>query len=164
MNSKTDILRQLHSQISVTGHIIGVAAGSGMTTKYSVKGGADFILALSAGRFRQSGRPSLASYLSYANSNEIVSDFATRELLSLIDEAPILFGLHATDPTIDLESYIAEIRMQGLAGIANFPTVGLIDGDFSPRPRGGRHSLRPRSRGHSHRARARTPHTRLRLR
>lgn len=130
MTTKTDILRQFHSQISVTGHIIGVAAGSGMTTKYSVKGGADFILALSAGRFRQAGRPSLASYLSYANSNELVSDFATRELLSLIDEAPILFGLHATDPTIDLESYIAEIRMQGLAGIANFPTVGLIDGDF----------------------------------
>lgn len=129
-NTRADIVHKLQMEIKINGHIIGVAAGSGMTTRYSVKGGADFILALSAGRFRQTGRPSMASYLAYTNSNDTVMDFATRELLTLMESTPILFGINATDPMIELPEYIEEIRGSGLSGLVNFPTVGLIDGRF----------------------------------
>lgn len=129
-NTRNDIVNRLQMEIEINGHIIGVAAGSGMTTRYSVKGGADFILALSAGKFRQTGRPSMASYLAYANSNDMVMDFATRELLTLMESTPILFGINATDPMIELPEYIEEIRKSGLSGLVNFPTVGLIDGRF----------------------------------
>ena len=130
MLDRDGILRMLRAQININGHIIGVAAGSGMTAKYTVMGGADFILALSAGKFRQMGRSSLASFLCYSNSNEIVMDFATRELLPIIQQTPVLFGLNANDPTIHLYEYIAEIKRKGFAGINNFPSVGLIDGKF----------------------------------
>jgi predicted TIM-barrel enzyme/AraC-like DNA-binding protein len=93
-------------------------------------GGADFILALSAGRFRQMGRSSLASYLPYANSNDVVMKFASRELLPIMQEIPIIFGVNASDPSIDLFEYIADIKEKGFAGVNNFPTVGLIDGNF----------------------------------
>lgn len=49
------IRTKLQTQIQANGHIIGVAAGAGITAKYAVKGGADFILALNSGRFRQMG-------------------------------------------------------------------------------------------------------------
>ncbi|MFP3919738.1 phosphoenolpyruvate hydrolase family protein [Lysinibacillus telephonicus] len=130
INDRSQIVKTLNAQIHTNGHILGVAAGSGMTTKYSVKGGADIILALSAGWYRQKGRSSLSSYLSYGNSNHIVFDFATRELMPLLMNKPIIFGLHASDPTIVLEDYIANIKSAGFAGVNNFPTVGLINGQF----------------------------------
>ena len=124
------ILKKLMAQIHINGHIIAVASGSGMSAKYCTRGGADLILALSAGRFRQSGRASLASYLCFGNSNDIVEDFAARELIPLIRDVPVLFGLNASDPNVDLEEYILKIQNMGFAGIVNFPTVGLIDGQF----------------------------------
>lgn len=129
-NSRRKIFKKLMAQIHINGHIIAVASGSGMSAKYCTRGGADLILALSAGRFRQTGRASLASFLCFGNSNQIVTDFAARELIPLIQEVPILFGLNASDPTIDLEEYIRNIQNLGFSGIVNFPTVGLIDGQF----------------------------------
>ena len=129
-NNRRKILKKLMAQIHINEHIIAVASGSGMSAKYCTQGGADLILALSAGRFRQTGRASLASYLCFGNSNAIVRDFAARELIPLIQDTPILFGLNASDPNIDLEEYVRNIQNMGFAGIVNFPTVGLIDGQF----------------------------------
>jgi Predicted TIM-barrel enzyme, possibly a dioxygenase len=124
------ILKMLRAQININGHIVGVAAGGGMTAKYTVMGGADFILALSAGKVRQMGRSSLGSFLCYFNSNEIVMNLGTKEILPIIQDTPVLFGLNANDPTIHLYEYIAGIKKKGFAGINNFPSVGLIDGQF----------------------------------
>ena len=53
------ILKLLHAQVNLNGHIIGAAVGSGMTAKYVTMGGADLLLALSAGKYRIMGRSSL---------------------------------------------------------------------------------------------------------
>ena len=124
------IKKMLHAQINVNGHIIGAALGSGMTAKYVAMGGVDFIMALSAGKYRITGRSSYASYLCYGNSNDIVMELGTRELLPIIKNIPILFGVLASDPEINLYEYIKKIKMSGFAGIVNFPTLALIDGKF----------------------------------
>lgn len=130
MHSREEILRRLRRQIEKNGHCIGVAAGSGMTARYAVMGGADFILALSAGKFRQVGQGSIASLLCYANSNELVMDFGAKELLPAVPGTPVIFGLNTTDPTIHLYEFLCQIRENGFSGVNNFPTVGLIDGRF----------------------------------
>lgn len=130
MQTREKILQELYAQIRLHGHCIGVAAGSGMTARCAVQGGADFILALSAGRFRQIGLGSFASLLSYSNSNSLVMEFGARELLRVVPDTPVIFGLNATDPTIDLYEYLKMIKARGFAGINNFPTVGLMDGNF----------------------------------
>lgn len=124
------ILEGIKSQIKKGNHIIGVATGTGMTAKYAQKGGADFILVLSSGRFRIMGRSSLAAYLPFCNSNDMVMDFASKEIIPLVKEVPIIFGFNGTDPTIDMEDYISKIKAMGFSGINNYPTVGLIDGEF----------------------------------
>jgi hypothetical protein len=124
------IVKFLHAQININGHIIGAALGSGMTAKYVSMGGADFIMALSAGRYRVMGRSSYASYLCYGNNNDIVMDFGIRELLPIIKNIPILFGILASDPELNLYEYIKEIKKNGFSGIVNFPTLALIDGKF----------------------------------
>ena len=128
--TRKDVLKYLQSQIHVHGHIIGVAAGSGMTTKYSALAGADLIFGLSAGKFRQMGRSSHACYMCYSNSNDIVMDFAVRELLTVIKDKSIIFGYNATDPTKDAREFLKWVHDSGFDGVVNFPTVGVIDGQF----------------------------------
>ncbi|MBP1890766.1 putative TIM-barrel enzyme/AraC-like DNA-binding protein [Clostridium moniliforme] len=124
------ILEKLRLQIKKGNHIIGIATGSGMTVKHSQNAGADFLLMLNSGRFRQMGRGSLAGFLPFCNSNDMVMDFASKEILPLAKDIPIIFGLNATDPTKNIESYIEKIIDMGFSGINNYPTIGLIDGQF----------------------------------
>lgn len=127
---RTEILKRLKALISINGLIIGAAVGSGMTAKYTAMGGADFLLALSAGKYRMMGRSSYLSYFCYGNNNNIVMEMGTRELIPAIRKVPILFGLFANDPEIHLYGYLKEIRDRGFSGIVNFPTMALIDGRF----------------------------------
>ncbi len=120
----------MHAQVKVNGHIVGAAAGSGMTAKYAAMGGADFLLALSAGKYRVMGRSSYASYFCYGNSNHIVMELGTKELLPIIRDVPVLFGLFAADPGIHIYDYLKLIKENGFSGIVNFPTLSLIDGTF----------------------------------
>lgn len=124
------ILKTLRAQININGHIIGAVTGSGMTAKYVAMGGADFLLALSAGKYRVMGRSSITSYFCYGDSNAMVMDMGCRELLPIMKEVPVLFGLFASDPNIHLYEYLKEIKAIGFSGIVNYPTLTLIDGQF----------------------------------
>lgn len=128
--AREKLIRNLWSNIHVKKHILGVAAGSGMTVRYAMEAGADFILALSAGKFRCMGRSSHACYLSYANSNDLVKEFASRELLTQFPDHKIFLGINATDPLYDIPGMIAWAKEQGFAGIVNYPSICVIDGKF----------------------------------
>lgn len=124
------ILQRLRKQLQSEEHIIGVAAGAGISAKYAVKGGADLILALNSGRFRQMGLGSVAGFLPFASSNDMVMEFGAREILSVVGETPVIFGLCATDPMIEPRTFLRRIQDSGFAGVINYPTLGLIDGKF----------------------------------
>ena len=126
--TREKIISDLRSQVKINGNIIGVSLGAGIIAKYAVKGGADLILALNSGKFRQMGVSSLGGMMPYAN--ELVMDFASREILPTIRDIPVIFGLCATDPTIDLDLYIENICNIGFSGIVNYPSIGMIDGLF----------------------------------
>ncbi len=57
-------------------------------------------------------------------------ELGKREIFPIVQNVPLLFGLMATDPTIDLYNYLQEIKRVGFSGVVNFPTVALIDGKF----------------------------------
>ena len=130
MNKRQAILDNLRSQIKVHRYLLGVALGSGITAKHAEEGGADFLLALNSGRYRQLGRGSLAGFLSFEDSNGLVMNFGSREIMPLIKDVPLIFGLNATDPLINLETYIEYIESKGFDGVNNYPSIGLIDGQF----------------------------------
>lgn len=128
MNAREAIRKTLAENLANNQPIIGVAVGSGLSAKQAIAGGADFLLALNAGRFRMAGISSLAALLPYANSNEMVLDFGSREIIPRAGSSPVIFGACATDVTVDHDALIAKIRARGFHGVNNFPTVGLIDG------------------------------------
>lgn len=45
-------------------------------------------------------------------------------------KTPVLAGVCATDPFRDIDRFLKQLKDLGFAGIQNFPTVGLIDGQF----------------------------------
>lgn len=130
MLGREEIKNQLKKSIANSKPVIGVAVGSGFSAKQAVEGGADFILVLNAGRFRNYGVSSICCMMPFANSNELVLNFGSEEIIPRLRNTPVIFGACATDPTIDHGMLLDKIKKKGFHGVNNFPTVGLVDGQY----------------------------------
>ena len=127
--SRTQILEGLRKKVAAGGLIVGAGAGTGLSAKCEEQGGVDLIVIYNSGRYRMSGRGSLSGLLAYGNANEIVKEMAN-EVLTVVNNVPVLAGVNGTDPFMMLKPFLSELKDMGFAGIQNFPTVGLIDGVF----------------------------------
>lgn len=127
--SRTEILSRLHEKVRNGVPIIGGGAGTGISAKCEEAGGVDLIVIYNSGRYRMAGRGSLAGMMAYGNANEIVKQMA-REVLTAVSHTPVLAGVNGTDPFMLRTHFLNELKTLGFAGIQNFPTVGLIDGNF----------------------------------
>ncbi|SKC73888.1 phosphoenolpyruvate hydrolase family protein [Maledivibacter halophilus] len=130
MINRKIIKNSLSASIKKNKPIIGVAVGSGLAAKQADEGGADLILALSAGRFRNAGVASLGCMMPFANSNNMVMDFGKREILQRVRNKPVIFGACGTDLTWNQDELLNKIIEAGFHGVTNFPTIGIIDGVF----------------------------------
>jgi predicted TIM-barrel enzyme/DNA-binding NtrC family response regulator len=109
--------------------LLGAAIGLGMTARAAAQGGADFLLALNAGRLRVMGAASIAAMLPLRNATSFTEDFASREILGRVS-VPVFFGAAASDPRLDMTALATRLKAAGYAGLANFPTVIHIDGRY----------------------------------
>ncbi|MBZ4653213.1 MAG: family ATPase [Peptococcaceae bacterium] len=124
------IKKQLRDTLEKKKNIVGAAVGSGLSARLAVAGGADMLLVLNSGRFRNAGKSSLAGLMPFKNCNQWVLEFGSQEIIPVVQNIPIIFGACASDPTIDWDYFLETIRKTGFHGINNFPSVGLIDGIF----------------------------------
>ncbi|KAK1750321.1 TIM-barrel-protein domain-containing protein [Echria macrotheca] len=127
--SRSSILASLRGQIANGQPIVGAGAGIGLSAKFLEAGGADLIIIYNSGRFRMAGRGSLAGLMPYGNANDVVVEMAA-EVLPVVKNTPVLAGVCATDPFRQIPRFLSQLRDLGFAGVQNFPTVGLIDGEF----------------------------------
>ena len=127
--SRSDLVARFHDMIARGEPIIGGGAGTGLSAKCEQAGGIDLIVIYNSGRYRMAGRGSLAGLLAYGNANQIVMEMA-REVLPVVRDTPVLAGVNGTDPFLNLDHFLKQVRDIGFAGVQNFPTVGLIDGTF----------------------------------
>ncbi|WFE74909.1 phosphoenolpyruvate hydrolase family protein [Roseinatronobacter sp. S2] len=122
--------QMLHKKSPGSGTLlIGGAIGVGMTAEAAVRGGADFLLALNAGRYRVMGAASLAALLPLGNANTFTDQFARREILDRVS-VPVLFGASCFDPSTSPEKLVRQTCDVGYQGIANFPSSIHFDGRF----------------------------------
>jgi predicted TIM-barrel enzyme len=126
---REEILRRLRSQIDAGVPIVGCGAGTGISAKMAEAGGADMAIVYNSGRYRMAGRGSLAGMLPYGDANAIVVEMAA-EVLPVVRDMPVLAGVNGTDPFRIMTVFLRQLRDLGFDGVQNFPTVGLIDGDF----------------------------------
>lgn len=87
------------------------------------------LIIYNSGRYRMAGRGSLAGLLSYGDANQIVVEMG-QEVLPVVEHTPVLAGVCGTDPFRVMSVYLQQLQAQGFNGVQNFPTVGLIDGNF----------------------------------
>ena len=101
--------------------LVGVAVGSGLTASSAEQAGADFLLAINAGRMRNMGAPSIGCILPITDAGELTTGFASTEVLSQVS-IPVFLGVNLFSETIDAQTIAANAAEQGFAGIVNFPT------------------------------------------
>lgn len=123
------VLQKLTEQICKGIPIIGAGAGTGISAKFEEAGGVDLIVIYNSGRFRMAGRGSLAGLLPFADANAVVLEMAN-EVLPVVKQAPVLAGVCGTDPFRRMDYFLKQLEAMGFAGVQNFPTVGLFDGNF----------------------------------
>jgi predicted TIM-barrel enzyme len=121
------IMERFRAKVAAGLPLIGGGAGTGLSAKSEEAGGIDLIVIYNSGRFRMAGRGSLAGLMPYGNANAIVKEMA-HEVLTAVNNTPVLAGVCATDPFMIRDLFLRELKDMGFAGIQNFPTVGLIDG------------------------------------
>lgn len=110
--------------------IISVVAGSGQITKSAVASGADLIIALNAGLYRNIGLGSLAAFMPYGNANDQTEQLLKHHILPHRKSTPVVAGVFATDPNQPTKERLERLKELGIEGITNWPAIGFIDGNF----------------------------------
>jgi predicted TIM-barrel enzyme len=124
-----ECLRRLRREVEAGRPIIGTGAGTGISAKFAERGGVDLIIIYNSGRYRMAGRGSAAGILAYGDANAIVMDMAG-EVLPIVRDTPVLAGVNGTDPFRMMRVFLKQVKEMGFDGVQNFPTVGVIDGNF----------------------------------
>ena len=127
--TRQEILKRLHALAESGKPIVGCGAGTGISAKCAEAGGADIIIIYNSGRYRMAGRGSLAGLMPYGDANGIVVEMAS-EVLPIVKNTPVLAGVCGTDPFRLMPVFLRQLKEIGFSGVQNFPTVGLIDGNF----------------------------------
>lgn len=127
--TRQEILRRLQAQVESGKPIVGCGAGTGISAKLAEAGGADLIIIYNSGRYRMAGRGSLAGLMPYGDANGIVVEMSY-EVLPVVRDTPVLAGVCGTDPFRLMPVFLKQLKEIGFSGVQNFPTVGLIDGNF----------------------------------
>jgi predicted TIM-barrel enzyme len=122
-------LGRLRAQRAAGKPIIGAGAGTGISAKFAERGGVDIIIIYNSGRYRMAGRGSAAGLMPYGDANAIVVEMAG-EVLPVVANTPVLAGVCGTDPFRIMKVFLKQLKEMGFDGVQNFPTVGVIDGNF----------------------------------
>ena len=123
------LLEKFQAMVQRREPIIGGGAGTGLSAKCEQAAGIDLIVVYNSGRFRMAGRASSAGLLAYGNANDIVLEMAG-EVLPVARNTPVIAGVNGTDPFVVMPVFLKQLKELGFSGVQNFPTVGIIDGNF----------------------------------
>lgn len=75
------------------------------------------------------GRPSIAGTMPFGDANGIVLEMAS-EVLPMVKNTPVIAGVCAQDPFRLMDNFLEELMDTGFSGVQNFPTVGVVDGNY----------------------------------
>ena len=110
--------------------IIAAGAGTGISAKFIEKGGADLLIIYNSGRFRMSGHGSTCGLMAYGDANAVAMEIGEYEVLPVVEEIPVICGVHATDPRRRMWHWLGKVKDMGFSGVNNFPTHTIVDGQF----------------------------------
>src|SRR4028119_583129 len=113
---REETLDRLRALVAAGRPVIGAGAGTGISAKFSERGGVDLIIIYNSGRFRMAGRGSLSGLMPYGDANAIVVEMA-REVLPVVRDIPVLAGVCGTDPFRIMDVFMDELVRIGFSGM-----------------------------------------------
>jgi predicted TIM-barrel enzyme len=128
MMTRQEALNKLQQTLASGRASIGAGAGVGLSAKCAEAGGVDLFIIYNSGRYRMAGRGSMAGLMPYGDANAIVVEMAG-EVLPVVKHTPVLAGVCGTDPFRIMPVFLKQLKEIGFAGVQNFPSVGLFDGN-----------------------------------
>jgi predicted TIM-barrel enzyme len=128
--TRTEVIERLRDTMSKGKPIIAAGAGTGISAKFIERGGADLVIVYNSGRFRMAGHGSTAGMMAYGDANAVAMEIGEFEVLPVVEEIPVICGVHATDPRRRMWHWLGKVKDMGFSGINNFPTHTIIDGKF----------------------------------
>jgi predicted TIM-barrel enzyme len=128
--TRQEVRDRLQATIDRGDAIIAAGAGTGISAKFIEKGGADLIIIYNSGRFRMMGHGSTAGMMAYGDANAIAMEIGEFEVLPVVEEVPVICGVHATDPRRRMWHWLGRVKEMGFSGVNNFPTHTIVDGHF----------------------------------
>ncbi len=128
--ARTEVIARLRDTMSKGKPIIAAGAGTGISAKFIERGGADLVIVYNSGRFRMAGHGSTAGMMAYGDANAVAMEIGEYEVLPVVEEIPVICGVHATDPRRRMWHWLGKVKDMGFSGINNFPTHTIIDGKF----------------------------------
>ena len=128
--TRTEVVERLRNTLAKGQPIIAAGAGTGISAKFIERGGADLLIIYNSGRFRMMGHGSTAGLMSYGDANAIAMEIGEYEVLPVVEEIPVICGVHATDPRRRMWHWLGKVKDMGFSGVNNFPTHTIVDGHF----------------------------------
>ena len=128
--TRNEVVERLRAQLKKGSPIIAAGAGTGISAKFIEKGGADLIIIYNSGRFRMAGHGSTCGLMAYGDANAVAMEIGEFEVLPVVEEIPVICGVHATDPRRRMWHWLQQVKNMGFSGVNNFPTHTIIDGIF----------------------------------
>jgi len=128
--TRKEVRERLMDTLKKGDAIIAGGAGTGISAKFIEKGGADLIIIYNSGRFRMMGHGSTCGMMAYGDANAIAMEIGEYEVLPVVDEIPVICGVHATDPRRRMWHWLGQVKEMGFSGVNNFPTHTIVDGHF----------------------------------
>jgi predicted TIM-barrel enzyme len=128
--TRAEVLDRLRGTLRAGKPIIAAGAGTGISAKFLEKGGVDLIIIYNSGRFRMAGHGSTAGLMAYGDANAVAMEIGEFEVLPVVDEVPVICGVHGSDPRRRMWHWLGRVKEMGFSGVNNFPTHCIIDGQF----------------------------------
>ena len=128
--TRDEVVARLRATLDRGEPILAAGAGTGISAKFLEKGGADLIIIYNSGRFRMAGHGSTAGLMAYGDANAVAMEIGEFEVLPVVQETPVICGVHATDPRRRMWHWLLKVKEMGFSGINNFPTHTIVDGKF----------------------------------
>lgn len=128
--TRGEVIERLRDTLAKGQAIIAAGAGTGISAKFIEKGGADLIIIYNSGRYRMMGHGSIAGMMGYGDANGVAMEIGEHEVLPVVEEIPVICGVHCTDPRRRMWHWLQQIKAMGFSGMNNFPTHSIIDGGF----------------------------------
>jgi predicted TIM-barrel enzyme len=128
--TREEVRERLYATLGKGDAIIAAGAGTGISAKFIEKGGADLIIIYNSGRFRMMGHGSTCGMMAYGDANAIAMEIGEYEVLPVVEEVPVICGVHATDPRRRMWHWLLQVKEMGFSGVNNFPTHTIVDGHF----------------------------------